>query len=153
MSMHAAVVRSFGQPPRYETYDTPEPAEPGETVVDVLAVGLHPRVRSGASGTHYTSTGTLPMIPGIDGVGRLTGGQRIYFLTPDDTWGSMAERAVVDPRRTVPLPENADVAKIAAARDRAAFRDTPVGQPPDSGHRARRRIPQGIPCRTAIAHR
>ena len=119
MSMHAAVVRSFDQPPRYETYDRPEPAEPGETVVDVLAVGLHPRVRSGASGTHYTSTGTLPMIPGIDGVGRLTDGQRIYFLTPDDTWGSMAERAVVDPRRTVPLPENADVAKIAAAMNPA----------------------------------
>jgi NADPH:quinone reductase-like Zn-dependent oxidoreductase len=119
MSMHAAVVRSFDHPPRYETYDTPEPAEAGETVVDVLAAGLHPRVRSGASGTHYTSTGTLPMIPGIDGVGRLPDGQRIYFVVPDDTWGSMAERAVVDPRRTVPLPENVDVAKVAAAMNPA----------------------------------
>ena len=42
MSMHAAVVPSFDNPPRYETYDAPEPTEPGETVVDVLAVGLHP---------------------------------------------------------------------------------------------------------------
>jgi D-arabinose 1-dehydrogenase-like Zn-dependent alcohol dehydrogenase len=41
MSMHAAVVRSFDHPPRYETYDTPEPAGPDETLVDVLAVGLH----------------------------------------------------------------------------------------------------------------
>jgi NADPH:quinone reductase-like Zn-dependent oxidoreductase len=119
MSMHAAVVRSFGQPPRYEVYDTPEPTEPGETVVDVLAVGLHPRVRSGASGKHYTSTGTLPMIPGIDGVGRLPDGRRIYFVAPDDAWGSMAERAVVDPRRTIPLPENVDVAKVAAAMNPA----------------------------------
>jgi NADPH:quinone reductase-like Zn-dependent oxidoreductase len=119
MSMHAAVVRSFDNPPRYETYAAPEPAEPGETVVDVLAVGLHPRVRSGASGKHYTSTGTLPMIPGIDGIGRLPDGQRIYFVAPDDAWGSMAERAVVDPRRAVPLPENVDVAKVAAAMNPA----------------------------------
>ncbi len=119
MSMHAAVVRSFGHAPRYETHDAPEPAGPDETLVDVLAVGLHPRVRSGAAGRHYTSTGTLPMIPGVDGVGRLAGGQRVYFAVPDDTWGSMADQAVVDRRRTVPLPENADVAKVAAAMNPA----------------------------------
>ena len=82
MSMHAAVVRSFDHPPRYETYDTPEPDRADEALVDVLAVGLHPRVRTGASGRHYTSTGTLPMIPGIDGVGRLPDGRRVYFVVP-----------------------------------------------------------------------
>ena len=30
MTMHAAVVRSFDHPPRYEIYDTPEPAGPDE---------------------------------------------------------------------------------------------------------------------------
>jgi len=119
MSMHAAVVRSFDHPPRYEAYDTPQPSGPEETLADVLAVGLHPRVRSGAAGRHYTSTGTLPMIPGIDGVGRLPDGGLVYFAVPDDVWGSMAERAVVDPRRTVPLPGGADVAKIAAAMNPA----------------------------------
>jgi NADPH:quinone reductase-like Zn-dependent oxidoreductase len=119
MSMHAAVVRSFDHRPRYETYDTPEPDGADEVLVDVLAVGLHPRVRTGASGRHYTSTGTLPMIPGIDGVGRLTDGQLVYFASPDDTWGSMAERAVVDLRRVVPLPEDVDVAKVAAAMNPA----------------------------------
>jgi NADPH:quinone reductase-like Zn-dependent oxidoreductase len=119
MSMRAAVVRSFDHPPRYETYDTPEPAGADEALVDVLAVGLHPRVRTGASGRHYTSTGTLPMIPGIDGVGRLADGQRVYFVAPDDTWGSMAEKAVVDLRRTVPLPEDVDVTKVAAAMNPA----------------------------------
>jgi NADPH:quinone reductase-like Zn-dependent oxidoreductase len=119
MSMHAAVVRSFDRPPRYETYDTPEPTGPDETLVDVLAVGLHPRVRTGASGRHYTSTGRLPMIPGIDGVGRLADGQRIYFACPDDAWGSMADRAVVDLRQTVPLPDHVDVTKVAAAMNPA----------------------------------
>ena len=61
MSMHAAVVRSFDHPPRYEDYPTPTPAGPDERLVDVLAAGLHPRVRSGAAGRHYTSTRTLPI--------------------------------------------------------------------------------------------
>ena len=119
MSMHAAVVRSFDRPPRYESYPTPTPDGPDQTLVDVLAVGLHPRVRSGAAGRHYTGTGTLPMIPGVDGVGRLPGGGLIYFAVPDDVWGSMAGQAVVDPRRAVPLPDDADVAKIAAAMNPA----------------------------------
>jgi NADPH:quinone reductase-like Zn-dependent oxidoreductase len=119
MSMHAAVVRSFDHPPRYENYDTPEPAGAEETLVDVLAVGLHPRVRSGAAGRHYTSSGTLPMIPGVDGVGRLPDGRRIYFAADDDTWGTMADKAVVDLRRAVPLPENADIVKVAAAMNPA----------------------------------
>jgi NADPH:quinone reductase-like Zn-dependent oxidoreductase len=113
--MHAAVVRSFDHPPRYEVYDTPRPTGPDQALVDVLAAGLHPRVRSGASGRHYTSTGTLPMVPGIDGVGRLPDGQLVYFVCTDDTWGSMAERSVVDLSQTVPLPEDVAVVKVAAA--------------------------------------
>ena len=74
--MHAAVVTSFDQPPQYQLFDAPRPAGEHETLVDVLAVGLHPRVRSGAAGAHYTSTGKLPMIPGIDGVGRRPDGTR-----------------------------------------------------------------------------
>ena len=119
MSMHAAVVRSFERPPRYETYDTPEPAGPNESLVEVLAAGLHPRVRTGASGRHYTSSGALPMIPGIDGVGRLEDGTRVYFVSPDDAWGSLAERAVVDLRAMAPCPRRVDVVKVAAGMNPA----------------------------------
>jgi NADPH:quinone reductase-like Zn-dependent oxidoreductase len=119
MKMHAAVVRSFDHPPRYESYNIPEPVGADEALVEVLAVGLHPRVRTGAAGRHYTSTGQLPMIPGIDGVGRLPDGQRIYFVVPDDAWGSMADQAVVDVRRTVRLPEDVDVTRVAAAMNPA----------------------------------
>ena len=58
----------------------------------MLAAGLHPRVRSGASGSHYTSTGALPLIPGIDGVGETGSGELVYFLLFDTTRGSMAEQ-------------------------------------------------------------
>jgi NADPH:quinone reductase-like Zn-dependent oxidoreductase len=117
--MHAAVVSSFDEPPHYRQFDVPTPSGDHQRLLDVLAVGLHPRVRTGASGTHYTSTGRLPMIPGVDGVGRLEDGNRVYFVADDDVPGPMAEKAVVDMRRTVPLPADADVARIAAAMNPA----------------------------------
>ncbi|HTU80342.1 MAG TPA: zinc-binding alcohol dehydrogenase family protein [Solirubrobacteraceae bacterium] len=113
--MHAAVVRSFDAPPRYETFPTPEPSGEHELAVEVLAAGLHPRVRSGASGSHYTSTGALPLIPGIDGVGRSADGQLLYFAALDGALGTMAERTVIDRRRAAVLPADADVPAIAAA--------------------------------------
>jgi NADPH:quinone reductase-like Zn-dependent oxidoreductase len=118
-TMRAAVVTSFEEPPHYREYDTPEPGSDDQALVDVLAAGLHPRVRSAASGTHYASTRALPIVPGIDGVGRLPDGARVYFVAGDDLPGSMAERAVVELRRTVPLPDGADVARIAAAMNPA----------------------------------
>jgi D-arabinose 1-dehydrogenase-like Zn-dependent alcohol dehydrogenase len=117
--MNAAVVTSFDEPPHYQPFAVPQPTTPDEVLVDVLAVGLHPRVRSGASGAHYTSSGTLPMIPGIDGVAQRPDGKRIYFVAGDDVIGTMAERAVVDVRRSIELPDDVDVAKIAAAMNPA----------------------------------
>ncbi|MFG1806353.1 zinc-binding alcohol dehydrogenase family protein [Streptomyces sp. NPDC049040] len=113
--MRAAVVRSFDAPPRYDTFDTPEPRGEHEVLVDVLAAGLHPRVRSGADGTHYTSTGALPLIPGIDAVGRTARGELLYFVAPDTAPGTMAEQAVADRRRAVALPAGTDPVAVAAA--------------------------------------
>lgn len=112
--MNAAVVTSFQEPPHYQPFEAPVPS-PGKVLADVLAAGLHPRVRTGAEGRHYTSSGTLPMIPGIDGVGRLPDGRLVYFAADDDVMGTMADKALVDPRRSVELPDGADVAKVAAA--------------------------------------
>lgn len=117
--MKAAVVTSFDTPPRYEDIDAPTPGGPADVVVDVVAAGLHPRVRSQADGSHYTSTDELPLIPGIDGVGRGPDRRLRYFVLPDTTRGSMAERTVVDERRSILLPEDADVIALAAAMNPA----------------------------------
>ncbi len=117
--MNAAVVTSFDEPPHYQRFDVPQPSTSDEVLVDVLAVGLHPRVRTGAAGAHYTSSGALPMIPGIDGVGRRPDGRRVYFVAADDVIGTMADKAVVDARRSIELPDDADVAKLAAAMNPA----------------------------------
>ncbi len=117
--MHAAVVTSFDEPPHYQDIAVPTPSTDDQELVEVLAVGLHPRVRTDASGRHYTSTGKLPTIPGVDGVGRLDDGRRVYFVADDELPGPMAQRAVVDMRRTVALPEDADDEMIAAAMNPA----------------------------------
>ncbi len=76
-------------------------------------------MRSQADGSHYSSTDELPVIPGIDGVGRGPDGRVRYFVLPDTTRGSMAERTVVDERRSILLPEDADVIALAAAMNPA----------------------------------
>jgi NADPH:quinone reductase-like Zn-dependent oxidoreductase len=113
-NMNAAVVTSFDEPPHYQQFEVPQPTASEGLLVDVLAVGLHPRVRSGAAGAHYTSSGSLPMIPGIDGVGRGPDGKLIYFVAADAVSGTMAEKALTDERRSIVLPDDADAAAVAA---------------------------------------
>jgi NADPH:quinone reductase-like Zn-dependent oxidoreductase len=117
--MRAAVVRSFEAPPRYEEIEVPPPAGVNQVWVTVRAAGLHPRVRSGASGAHYADQRVLPMIPGIDAVGRLADGTPVYCVVHDTPFGTMAERVVADRRRCVPLAEGVDEAAIAAAMNPA----------------------------------
>ena len=117
--MHAAVVHDFDTPPRYEEIEVPPPHGEDEVWVAVLAAGLHPRVRSGASGAHYADARTLPMIPGIDAVGRLPDGTLVYCVVHDTPFGTMAERVVADRRRCAPLPEGVEPAAIAAAMNPA----------------------------------
>jgi NADPH:quinone reductase-like Zn-dependent oxidoreductase len=113
--MYAAVVSSFDDPPAYREIPSPVPQTDDELVVDVVASGLHRRVRSQADGSHYTSSGELPLVPGIDGVGRAADGTLRYFVLPDTTMGAMAEQTVIDQRRSLVLPDGADPILVAAA--------------------------------------
>ena len=113
--MYAAVVTAFDAPPTYREFARPVPQRSGEILVDVVASGLHPRVRSQADGSHYTSSGELPLVPGIDGVGRAPDGTLRYFVLSDTTAGAMAEQTVIDERRSIALPDDADPILVAAA--------------------------------------
>lgn len=111
--MKAAVVESFDRAPRYA--DFPDPvAGDGEVLIEVKAAGLHPIVKALASGSHYGSTGQLPFIPGVDGVGRLADGSRVYFGATRPPYGTFADRAVAANWMRVPLPDGLDDAKAAA---------------------------------------
>src|ERR1022692_2880099 len=102
--MRAAVVTSFDTPPTCQDFPAPRPQTPHEMIIDVIAAGLHPRVRSQADGSHYTSTGALPLVPGMAGVGRGQDGLLRSFIPPDTRAGAMAEQTVIAPRRSIVLP-------------------------------------------------
>jgi NADPH2:quinone reductase len=110
--MHAAVVESFDAPPKYTTFEDPVPAE-GEVLVHVKAAGLHQIVRALAKGTHYGSTGVLPFIPGVDGVGRLEDGTRVFFGASRSPFGTFAERTVTSRVMCLRVPDGLDDATIA----------------------------------------
>ena len=111
--MKAAVVHSYTSPPRFEEFADPVPYE-GEVLVRVTAAGLHPIVKALASGKHYAGTGQLPFIPGVDGVGRLEDGTRVYFGGARSPYGPMAQRAVLARERCLPLPDPLDDVTVAA---------------------------------------
>lgn len=111
--MKAAIVRQAGQTPRYEDFPEPSP-EAGENRISVLAAAISPVVRSRAAGTHYSASSAFPFVAGIDGVGRLDDGQRVYFAMPRAPFGSMAERTVAPASLCVPLPDDLDAVTAAA---------------------------------------
>jgi NADPH2:quinone reductase len=111
--MNAALVESFQSSPRYTQFDDPAP-QPGESAIRVLAAGLHPIVKSLAKGAHYGSTGQLPFVPGIDGVGRLDDGRRVFFAVSRPPFGSIAERTIAKPPFLLPLPDEIPDATAAA---------------------------------------
>jgi len=111
--MNAAVVEAFDHPPRYKSFADPVPAE-GEILIEVRAAGLHPIVKALASGSHYGSTGQFPFIPGVDGVGRLPDGSRVYFGRTRDIYGTFAERSITQSWLTLPLPDSIDDVTAAA---------------------------------------
>ena len=109
--MKAAVIDSPERGPRFADFAEPVVAD-GETLVEVTAAGLHPIVQMLASGEHYGSQGTLPMIPGIDGTGRSPDGTRVYFGGVRPPYGPMAERAAAS--FVLPLPDGLDEVTAAA---------------------------------------
>ncbi|WP_413733861.1 quinone oxidoreductase family protein [Sodalis sp. RH21] len=111
--MKAAVIMQAGQPPEYRDFAPPSPLA-GEHLITVTAAAMSHVVKSRASGTHYSSSGQAAFIAGIDGVGRLADGSRVYFLLPRAPYGSMAQSAAAPAAQCVPLPDGLDDVTAAA---------------------------------------
>ena len=92
--MNAAVLRSFGKTPCCESFAEPV-ANEGEVIVNVAAAALNPSTRLFASGQHYASPKQLPVVCGVEGVGRLDDGTRVFFGVRRPPNGSMSQRTAV----------------------------------------------------------
>jgi NADPH:quinone reductase-like Zn-dependent oxidoreductase len=111
--MKAAVLHKLGQHPRYEEFSDPVP-QPGEALLAVRAASLKAVDRQMASGSHYAHPKHLPVVCGIDGVGTLDNGSRVYFGGPRAPFGAMAERTVAPLAFCFPVPDALDDATAAA---------------------------------------
>ncbi|MGH9487386.1 MAG: quinone oxidoreductase family protein [Terriglobales bacterium] len=111
--MNAAILRKLGTAPRCEQFADPAAGE-GEVLVHVHAAALKPVDKQLASGSHYAAPQRLPVVCGTDGVGHLSGGQRVFFGGCRPPYGAMAQRTVVPAAFTFPIPDGLDDATAAA---------------------------------------
>ncbi len=111
--LNAAVVRELGQAPVYTEFPDPVPRD-GEVRIAVLASAISRTTKSRASGAHYDSAGPTPFVPGIDGVGLVPAGGRVFFLFPRPPYGSLAQSTVVPFAMCLPLPERISSVNAAA---------------------------------------
>ena len=111
--MKAAIVCEPGKTPLYGDFSDPVPSN-GEVLINVSAAALSNVVKSRASGMHYSSSGDLPFVVGIDGVGKLDDGRRVYFVLPKSPLGSMSQKTVVRTEQCVMLPNDLDDVTDAA---------------------------------------
>jgi NADPH:quinone reductase-like Zn-dependent oxidoreductase len=109
----AAVLHALGELPRFEDFPDPEPS-PDEEKVRVKAASLKNIDRAMASGSHYGSHAELPIVCGIDGVGILENGTRVYCGGPRPPYGMMAEQTVVSRAWCLPIPDGVDDVTAAA---------------------------------------
>jgi len=111
--MKAAVLHTLGHPPRCEDFEDPQAIQ-GEVLVRVRAASLKNVDRMMASGSHYDRLPGLPCVCGVDGVGLLDDGTRVFCGGARPPFGMMAERTVVSRAWCLPVPEQVDDVTAAA---------------------------------------
>jgi NADPH:quinone reductase-like Zn-dependent oxidoreductase len=118
--MRAAVMID-GERPVYGSFADPQPGD-GSIVVDICAAALSGLDTRIARRLHYFKMPDGPFVIGKDAVARRSDGRRIYFNAnaPVVPFGSMAERALIDPRFSFEIPDNISD-EVAAALGNAGL--------------------------------
>jgi NADPH:quinone reductase-like Zn-dependent oxidoreductase len=100
-----AAVMDGGERPVYGDFPEPQ-ATAGARVVEVRAAALSGLDRNIARRLHYLKMPDGPFVVGREGVAH-DGDRRIYFNVnaPVGPFGSMAERSLIDPKFSFPVPD------------------------------------------------
>lgn len=103
--MRAIQITEFGGPEVLRLRDVPDPRPgEGEELVDVLAAGVNYADTHQAENS-YLAPQRLPLVPGMEVVGRTGDGRRVVALLAS---GGYAEKAVVVPAHSREVPESVD---------------------------------------------
>jgi NADPH:quinone reductase-like Zn-dependent oxidoreductase len=107
-----AAVYIPGQTPKYGDFAEPIPQSENQLVITVKAAAVKNLDKGIVSGQHYASGGSKePKVAGVDGVGVLADGTRVYGFGVS---GMIAEKAVIDKNKMVKLPDGIDDITAAA---------------------------------------
>lgn len=110
--MKAAIISSPDGTPAYGDFPEPKLSE-GREIAAMVAAGIHPLVRALASGKHYASQGSWPMIPGVDAVVRAKDGALIYTGFIEPPYGTLAQRVAAPSAIRFALPPGANPVQVA----------------------------------------
>lgn len=111
--MKAAIVEKAGKIPFYGDFAEPSVGV-DEVLINIKSAALSNLVRGKAAGKHYTSVPKTAFVPGVDGVGVLQNGQKVYFFSPPEPFGTMAERVAISSKSCIQLPQEIEMTKAAA---------------------------------------
>jgi NADPH2:quinone reductase len=109
--MRAAVLYEVGGVPVPSVFDDPPPLE-GFEPADVLIAGLNPVDLYIAAGAYGPIE--VPCVVGREGIARLADDRVVHFTSPPSPFGSMAERAPVDPSSSYTVPDGLDAGLAVA---------------------------------------
>ena len=68
----AAVVRAYGEPPEFSSFDAPPAPSEGQLLVEVEVAGLNPVDVAFAERTYFLPSPPRPYVPGIEAADSLT---------------------------------------------------------------------------------
>ena len=109
--MKAAVLKKLGASPVYQDFEDPIPQNEDQILIHVKAASVKNIDKLRAGGKHYASYKELPAIVGLDGVGILQTGTRVYA---QGLTGMLAEKALISKNRYTVLPDGIDDIVAAA---------------------------------------
>lgn len=109
--MKAIQITEFGGPEAMGLVDLADPQPgPGETVVEITRSGVN-FADTHATRNEYLAAQELPLVPGVEFVGRTPEGKRVAGVVPS---GAYAERVAVPVAGLVPIPDGVDDDQAAA---------------------------------------
>ena len=115
--MKAAILNNFGAAPVHGDFADPIPQNEEQVLMNVKAASIKNIDKLRAIGKHPASHKELPAIVGLDGVGVLENGKRVYA---QGITGMIAKKALIANNRFTILPDGIDNI-VAAPLPNAAF--------------------------------
>jgi NADPH2:quinone reductase len=116
--IEAAVLREYGRPPEFSSFDAPPAPSEGQLLLEVEAAGLNPVDVALGENRYTLPAPPVPYVPGIEAVGRVlsssapgvSAGERVYVGLPVAPHGTFAASTLAYAAGALPVGDDTDPA-------------------------------------------